>query len=146
VFLVAWRRIEQAPDETEEVLWLYGVARNVVRNMNRSSVRRQRLRDKVVSLGQPEAPAPEVQVVRRAEDRELFAAVAKLKPLDQELLRLRTWEELSHAEIADIVGLSPRSVESRLARARKKLSGLLAVPAGAPWVNGPRPVEEGGER
>ena len=145
VFLVVWRRIDQAPKDDEALLWLYGVARKVVLNANRSTIRRQRLHSKVASLRQPDAPAPDVQVIRRAEDRELIAAVARLKPLDQELIRLRTWEELSHAEIAAATGLSSRSVDSRLARARKKLSRLLAVPARTPDVS-PRPVEEGGER
>ena len=137
VFLVVWRKIDQVPVDDEALLWLYGVARKVVSNANRSTIRRQRLRTKVASLRQPDAPAPDVQVVRRAEDRELLAAVDRLRPLDQELIRLRTWEELSHAEIAAALGLSPRSVESRLARVRKKLSGLLAVPARTPGRESP---------
>jgi hypothetical protein len=32
-----------------------------------------------------------MQVIRRAEDQELLDAVDRLKPLEQELLRLRTW-------------------------------------------------------
>ncbi len=43
VFLVAWRKIDRAPDDGEALLWLYGVARNVVRNVNRSARRRVRL-------------------------------------------------------------------------------------------------------
>ena len=116
VFLVAWRRIDQAPEGDESVLWLYGVARNIVRNFHRSAIRRQRLRIKVGAIHQPADPTPEMQVIRRAEDRELLAAVDRLKPLEQELLRLRTWEELSLDEVASVVGLTTRSVESRLAR------------------------------
>ena len=145
VFLVAWRRIDQAPSDAEALLWLYGVARNVVRNLTRSTQRRQRLGIRIGSLRQPEVPTPELQVVRRAEDRELLAAVARLKPLEQELLRLRTWEELSLAEIGAVVGLSSRSVESRLARIRKRLAVMLDVPTGNRRVVRPRPVEEGGE-
>ena len=66
VFLVVWRRIDQVPVDDEALLWLYGVARKVVSNANRSTIRRQRLRTKVASLRQPDAPAPDVQVVRRA--------------------------------------------------------------------------------
>lgn len=147
VFLVAWRRIDQAPDGDETLLWLYGVTRNVVRNFHRSSIRRQRLRVKVGAVHQPSDPTPELQVIRRAEDRELLAAVDRLKPLEQELLRLRTWEELSLDEIASVVGMSTRSVESRLARVRKKLGVLLHVPTSSPHQTlSPRPVEEGGER
>ena len=147
VFLVAWRRSDHAPEGDETLPWLYGVARNVVRNFHRSTARHQRLRVKVGAVSQPSDPTPEMQVIRRAEDQELLAAVDRLKPLDQELLRLRTWEELSHAEIASVVGLSTRGVESRLARVRKKLGVLLHVPTSSPHQTmSPRPVEEGGER
>ncbi len=146
VFLVAWRRIDQAPDDSETLLWLYGVARNVVRNFNRSVRRRLRLAAKVASVHQPHSPSPEVQVIQSAENRELLAAVDRLSPLEQELLRLRTWEELSLAEIASVVGLSVRAIESRLARVRKKLAASLRVPNESSRMVSPRPVEEGGER
>jgi RNA polymerase sigma-70 factor (ECF subfamily) len=146
VFLVAWRRIDQAPDDDEVLLWLYGVARNVVRNFNRSARRRLRLNSRLALVRQPHAPSPEIQVIQNAEDRELLAAVDRLRPLEQELLRLRTWEELSLAEIASIVGLSVRSVESRLARVRKKLAVSLGVPKKKPQTVSPRPVELGGEQ
>lgn len=147
VFLVAWRRIDQAPEGDETLPWLYGVARNVVRNFHRSSIRQQRLRVKVGAIHQPSDSTPEMQVIRRAGDRELLAAVDRLKPLEQELIRLRTWEDLSLDEIASVVGLSTRSVESRLARVRKKLGVLLHVPTSSPrQTMSPRPVEEGGEQ
>lgn len=147
VFLVVWRKIDQAPDSDEALLWLYGVARNVVRNFRRSSIRRRRLRVKVGALRQPDDPTPEIQVIRRAEDRDLLAAVDRLKPEDQELLRLRTWEELSLAEIASVVDRSTRSVESRLSRIRKRLAAALDVPPSSPrQVTSPQPFEEGGER
>lgn len=146
VFLVAWRRIDQAPREADELLWLYGVARNVVRNSMRSSIRRRRLRGKIGSMNQPNPPTPETLVVRSAEDSELLTAVARLRPLDQELLRLRTWEELSLADIARVTELSVRAVESRLARVRKQLARSLGVPKSSRSTVSPRPVSEGGER
>ncbi len=85
-------------------------------------------------------------MIQSAESRELLAAVDRLKPLEQELLQLRTWEELSLGEIASIVDLSVRSVESRLARVRGKLAASLGVPKKSPQTVSPRPVEEGGER
>ena len=39
-FLTAWRRINDAPAASEQRLWLYGIARNVVRNAKRSAHRR----------------------------------------------------------------------------------------------------------
>jgi RNA polymerase sigma-70 factor (ECF subfamily) len=144
VFLHAWRRIDRAPDGPDELLWLYGIARNVVRNTRRSETRRRRLSAKARATAVPESDDPAVQVVRRSEDEELLAAVDGLDPLARELLRLRTWEELSLAEIATVTGMSTRAVESRLARTRKRLAASLrhGSPAGA-RRGVPRAVEEG---
>ncbi len=144
VFLVAWRKIDQAPSDDEALLWLYGVARNVVHNHNRSARRRRRLAAKMASLAPSSAPNPEVQVVRRDEDQRLLTAVDRLKPSERELLRLRTWEELSLAEIAEVVGLSTRAVQSRLARTRKRLAALLEQEERRHTAQTPRLVEKGG--
>jgi RNA polymerase sigma-70 factor (ECF subfamily) len=144
VFLHAWRRIDRAPAGPDEVLWLYGIARNVVRNTRRSDVRRRRLWSKARATSVPESDDPAVQVVRRAEDEELLAAVDRLDPLARELLRLRTWEELSLAEIATVTGMSTRAVESRLARTRKRLATVLRHgPLVGARRDAPRVVEEG---
>ena len=145
VFLVAWRRWDQAPLGGEERPWLYGVARNVVRNFGRSSRRRMRLDARLASVAEPASEPPDSQVVRREQEEQLLAAVLALSPLEQELLRLRTWEELSHADIAQVVGRSVRSVESRLARIRRKLVSQLNRGSNRSQIS-PRPVEEGGER
>ena len=144
VFLIAWRKINQAPAGDEALLWLYGVARNVVHNHNRSARRRRRLAAKMASLAPSTIPDPEVQVVRRDEDQRLLTAVDRLKPTEQELLRLRAWEELSLAEIGEVVGLSTRAVESRLARIRKRLAVLLEQEERRHIAQTPRLVEKGG--
>jgi len=43
VFLVAWRRMDAMPEQDEPLPWLYGVARNVVRNHRRTRQRKVRL-------------------------------------------------------------------------------------------------------
>jgi RNA polymerase sigma-70 factor (ECF subfamily) len=43
VFLVAWRRMDSMPGRDETLPWLYGVARNVVRNNRRRRQRTARL-------------------------------------------------------------------------------------------------------
>jgi RNA polymerase sigma-70 factor (ECF subfamily) len=145
VYLAVWRKIDRAPAGDEALPWMYGVARNVVRNSYRSTSRRSRLHQKVSMMRHESPETPETQIVRNARDEAVLAAVGRLTPHDQELVRLRTWEELSHAQIATVTGLSVRSVESKLARSRKKLERLLDVPS-SDWVASPRPTEKGGER
>lgn len=50
VFTVAWRRIDDVPDSDEALHWLYGVARNVVRNHQRGAIRGRRLIAKAGSV------------------------------------------------------------------------------------------------
>lgn len=52
-------------------------------------------------------------------------AVEKLDPLDREIVMLREFEQLSYAEIADLLQLPLNTVRSRLFRARTALRELL---------------------
>lgn len=141
VFAVTWRRITDVPEEPETLLWLYGVARNVVRNQERSNRRALRLKTRVASIAEPAPVQPEVVVVHNSEVAEVHGALAALRPADRELLRLKLWEELSHKDIGRVLGVSDRAVEGRYARAIKRVERHLtdATPAASR-----RALQEGG--
>jgi RNA polymerase sigma-70 factor (ECF subfamily) len=56
-------------------------------------------------------------------------AVARLDRLDREIVLLREFEQLSYAEIAEVLALPLNTVRSRLFRARSALHDLLSAPA-----------------
>jgi len=56
-------------------------------------------------------------------------AVAKLDSVEREILLLREFEQLSYAEISDLLQLPINTVSSRLFRARMALRALLDPPA-----------------
>jgi RNA polymerase sigma-70 factor, ECF subfamily len=62
----------------------------------------------------------------------LRQAVGKLGRLDRETLLLREFEQLSYAEIAELLSLPVNTVRSRLFRARVALRDLLAAPVPKP--------------
>ena len=140
VFLVAWRRMDAMPKQGDTLPWLYGVARNVVRNHHRTRHRKVRLVSRLSSLSPEVSVPPETVVVQNTESVEVLEAIAGLRPSEQEVLRLKTWEERSNEQIGAILGLSDRAVEGRYARALKKLAGRLPK---EPVVS-PRFAEEGG--
>ena len=145
VFLVAWRKIDEVPEGPEARLWLYGVARNVVRNAEQSHRRRDRLRAKLDAMPPLSTAGPEQQTVRRAEDRLVLETMATLKPDDRELLRLRTWEELSRAQLAAVFGITPEAVDMRLKRAMQRMArALKSAGYGSEISTRPRAAEEGG--
>lgn len=127
VFLVAWRKIDRLPSDSDQLPWLYGVARNVVRNLERSRRRRGRLVAKLNRTAPSPYPSPEHQVVRRAEERLVLEALSRLRPDDRELIQLRAWEELTRSELAAVLDITVEAVDMRLSRALKRLArGLRA--------------------
>lgn len=143
IFLVAWRRPERVPAGDAARLWLYGVARNVVRNWERSGRRRLRLVAKSASFAPAESEGPEVHVIRNEEHREVVEAIATLPDTDREVVRLKIWEGLSNREVGQVLGMTDRAVEARYTRAIKKLHKQLK--GGAPASSGSPFSAERGE-
>ncbi len=127
VFLVAWRRREELPDEP--LPWLYGVARRALADHRRGASRRVRLRDRLEGetatagaggeAGELEMPAIGLP------DRDLADALKRLSDADREALLLRYWEELEPAQIARVMGCSRAAAAVRLHRARGRLRRAL---------------------
>jgi RNA polymerase sigma-70 factor (ECF subfamily) len=112
--LVCWRRVAELPDEP--LPWVYGVARNCLRNAERSARRQERVAARIMALPADAEPP---------EDPALDEALAALRPEEAELLRLWAWEQLTPAEIAVVLGITPNAASSRLTRAKRKLSDRL---------------------
>ena len=75
---------------------------------------------------QSEAPGPGREAESRAELARVEKAIAALPHPLREVLTLRTIEEHSQAEAAAILGVSEKTVETRLYRARAQLKAQLA--------------------
>ena len=112
---MAWRRLDEVPAGEHARPWLFGVARNTIGNQRRGITRRTRLvarLERATERPQAAAPAP------TPETEPVLEALSRLSETDQELLRLVAWEELNHAEIAEVLGISVNAVAIRLHRAR----------------------------
>lgn len=121
-FLVAWRRLDEVPNDAGARLWLFGVARRVIANRHRSERRRSRLAERLAESLRTELasqPAP------AGEGAEVLRAMGGLGDDDRELLLLVSWEELSPAEVAKVLGISSLAARSRLHRARRRLRTLM---------------------
>ena len=128
VFATAWRRICDLPAPPEDKLWLYGVARRVVLQHDRSRLRRERLHaklDRSVPVSKPGVP-------REMSDLELkvLDLIEEMKPDDRELVRLIVWDALTHPEIATILGCSVNAVAIRWHRSLKRLRHDIGAPTG----------------
>ena len=121
VFLVAWRRLDDVPHGSGSLPWLYGTARRVLANQRRSRSRRFRLATRL-RTDPPAAPeGPETVILRRERDREVLAALSRLRPQDREVIQLALWEEMPQVAIGEVLGCSDRAITMRLHRALKRL-------------------------
>ncbi len=116
-FVVAWRRASDMP--SQPLPWLYGIARRILANQRRATDRRNRLNVRLWLQ-----PRRSEQVLR-TEGGPATEALAHLRDGDQELLRLVAWEELDHAAIAEVLGISVNAVAIRLHRARQRFAEQL---------------------
>lgn len=126
-FVVAWRRLDEVPEEA--LPWLLGVARGVSANAARSVRRRDALASRVAATGEhdPRRAGPATDALD-ADDR-AGTALRSLSDADRELLTLIAWDGLSHAEAATVMGCSSGALKVRLHRARKRFTRLLGPPA-----------------
>lgn len=135
-FTTAWRRIDEVPSGDGELPWLYTVAGYTLNNLRRG-IRRQwavadRLREHIgreytgTAIAADAATSNPGSGVDRRLDR-IGEALAALSPEDRELLQLTLWEELTPAELAQMLGVEAGVVRSRLHRARTRLRAALVA-------------------
>jgi RNA polymerase sigma-70 factor (ECF subfamily) len=124
VFTVAWRRRHKVPEPPWP--WLYTTARNLSNN----HLRRQWAREKLYRLVGGRPPADDGGIPRCEQREDLTRAWRMLNSRERELMRLYHLEDMSHGEIAELVGSSPQAVRKRLSRARARLRPFLDPPTG----------------
>ena len=83
-------------------------------------------------------------MLRRSEDQEILNAVERLRPEDQEILRLAVWEELPHRQIAEMIGTSAHAITQRIYRITRQLAGEVERPSPGVVRRAGPPVSEGG--
>jgi RNA polymerase sigma-70 factor (ECF subfamily) len=121
VFLIAWRRRADLPPGEERRLWLFGVARRLLAEHHRLAWKRA---DPGTGAADSDARGRLVQDddVRDERDEAVRHALDSLSDLDRELVTLTTWERLSPADAARVVGITAGTARVRLHRARARLA------------------------
>lgn len=130
--------------------WLYTIARSFCikkRRRSKFAPDEERSLDSDVTaeaqhLADP-GRHPDEALVGKQVEMALEQAIAALEPTDREVLLLRDAEGLTAPEVAEVLGLTPQAVKSRLHRARllvrERIAPLLDVKSTLPAVPGTCP-------
>lgn len=124
VMLAVWRKAGQYdPARATAAAWVFAIARNLWID----TARRSRLSVPAPDPSDEPAPEPAADAVLLADDRarRLHAALRDLRPEQKEPLRLAFFEERSHSEIEQLLGVPLGTVKSRLRLAMSRLRAAL---------------------
>src|SRR5215210_3893529 len=124
-FIRAYHALSTFDDTRPLRPWLIAIATNLVRNRRRSlgrylaAIRRsiQAEPQPVVTLGERTGQEWEAQT--------LWQAVRRLKAVEQEVIYLRYFLEMSEADMANALQVAPGTVKSRLHRAVARLRTVV---------------------
>jgi len=128
-FVRAYFNIGKFRPSAKFVTWLYRIAMNLCRDRSRRRAYRHSLRTISIDADefeeQTQLSAVERGPDRRTQDREKVRAVEKaISELPQDLMNtliLTALEGRTHVEAAELLGISPKTVEARVYRARRIL-------------------------
>lgn len=111
--------------------WIARIALNKCRDRARRMKLRAFFSFALPEDHEPNVPDPAVAADEALADRQelsrTMAAIAKLPSAQREVLVLRAVEGMSEADVATLLGITGKAVETRLYRARKALAEILKM-------------------
>jgi RNA polymerase sigma-70 factor, ECF subfamily len=127
VFVVAWRRLGEVPEDP--LPWLLGVARRVLANRRRGMGRERALLARI--RFEPSAGPPPMAGDAPEGGAAVWQALSALSEPDREVLLLVAWEGLAPARAARVLGIGPNTFAARLYRARRRFRRALNAASGS---------------
>ena len=130
-FIAAWRALGRYDSGRPFVAWLRTIAFNKARDLaRRRAVHRLLLGSDVLEeegadLAADSAAGAEAKLIEAQDAAALDRAIARLPVKLKEALVLTAFDGRSQREAADILGVSEKSIETRVYRARKLLAVAL---------------------
>ena len=132
-FLRAWRNLGSFQFESAFSTWLFRLTSNVCLDFLRARKRKATVsltvtddEDGETQLDLPDPAETPEEALLAAEDRRLLTqALNELPAVQRQILTMRAIDDLSYAQIAEILQIEEGTVKSRLSRARAALRNKL---------------------
>ncbi|MFW5689441.1 MAG: RNA polymerase sigma factor, partial [Spirochaetota bacterium] len=131
IFLRAYDALPRFRRDRRFYSWLYTIGVNYLRNARDKRARRgsdaQLPYEDRVATGDIRTPLadPERELDRREAETLLHRAIDLLPAAQREVLMLRQFEELSVAQVAEVLDMPEGTVKTNLHRARRSLAKLM---------------------
>ena len=124
VMMAVWRGAANFRANSSVKTWLLAIARHHAINASSRRNRATLSMPDEADLALTEA-GPEQHIEHNLLSDELQTALQQLPPEQRETMELLFWQDLSQAEIAQVLRVAPGTVKSRLSRAKATLRKVL---------------------
>jgi RNA polymerase sigma factor (sigma-70 family) len=124
-FVKAWRAAGAIDDSRELGPWLVAIVRRTAIDVHRREAVRSAAPLEAVAADDPAVVTAPASAEALYETWEVRAAVQDLPDDEREVVRLQHFEGLTHAQIADRLGVAVGTVKSRSFRAHRRLATVL---------------------
>ena len=124
VFLGVWRQAARFECRSSVSTWLLSIARHKALSARRHRTEAE-LDEKIEATVADPADDPEVALQEKNRDALLRRALTRLSPEHRQVIDLVYYHEKSVDEVAQIIGVPPATVKTRMFYARKKLAELV---------------------
>lgn len=131
-FVAAWRNLSRYDGARSFPSWMRAIALNKCRDRGRrEAVRRvvfgANSGDGEAELAPDPGPRADSMMIAAQRKRALDRAIAQLPAKLKEPLILTAFEDLSQQAAGDLLGVSAKTIETRVYRARRRLAELLKL-------------------
>jgi RNA polymerase sigma factor (sigma-70 family) len=126
-FIKCWRNQDKLGEVQNVKAWIFRIALNTGRDIRETAWRRKRQalpEDETMVVSQRPSPSEIVEHDERV--ARLRSALTQLRAEEQEVFLLRQNGELTYEEIAELLGVPPGTVKTRMRLALTKLRETLA--------------------
>ena len=123
-FVAAWTSAKRFEERSTVRTWLFSIARRQWRDRHRRHALDLAPDADLDQLTDP-APTPDENALAAVASEELSALVERLSPAHRDVLALAFVDELSYAEIAQVLDVPVGTVKSRLNHAKQALKKLV---------------------
>jgi RNA polymerase sigma factor (sigma-70 family) len=125
-FIRAWERLGDLREPQRFGTWLCGI----VRNLAIDCVRRKKPTEPLTAVAAQAdvsrwSTDPSDRLSQRESEEQLAQAMGTLDELTRQIVAMRYYDDLSSKQIAELLEMTPASVDMRLSRARKQLKTVL---------------------
>ncbi|MEL7162465.1 MAG: RNA polymerase sigma factor, partial [Bacteroidota bacterium] len=125
VFTKVWRSAAGFKGDSQVTTWLYRITVNTALTALKKRQRRGIFGAFSATNDPPEFHHPEAKLEEREANRALFAAIYRLPDRQKTAFVLSYVEELPRQQVAEVMGLTLKAVESLLIRGKKRLKTSL---------------------